>query len=156
MRRKCPVSLGMMAQVGVASSLLLSVLFVVVLFMSIFIQNISSLLVYNRQVLFNIQSSVEELSRQVSGGQGTRVPPFLANVPKIFRCLPFVPPQTKCHRRWGKQGGVSVRLKNYPTKVGTFLPMNPACGPRSPHSNFPDTARLVFAKVEWTYGIFLR
>lgn len=68
-----------MVPLCVASRLPLSALFV--LFLSLVTKNANSVLVYDRQALFNIRFATEKLVKYDLGGQKTSLPPFLSGIP---------------------------------------------------------------------------
>ncbi|CAM4550428.1 unnamed protein product [Leuciscus chuanchicus] len=90
-------------------------LFAAVLFLCFCCRDVTSLLVYDRQTLFDIRVSCEALglSRDRLGEQAGGLPPWLFNIPDYLRCVPCDFPRKKRHRRRGRRGGVLVRLRAY-------------------------------------------
>lgn len=66
---------------------LLSLLFAIALFICICCRDVSALLVYDRQTLYNIRTNNDTMSgRYVSGYHQTAgLPPFLADIPAFLR-----------------------------------------------------------------------
>ncbi len=81
-----------------------------VLFVSLAVQNVESLLVYDRQTLLNFRHSAKDLVKFDYAGQKT-LPPLLSGIPAYLCRLPVTHPRRKHHRRRGKRGGQLVRVK---------------------------------------------
>ncbi|RXN37132.1 RNA-directed DNA polymerase from mobile element jockey-like protein [Labeo rohita] len=74
--------------------------------------NISALLVYDRQALFNIRVSHEIFIKQNIRGDECKDPPFLSAIPDYLRCVaPVI--QRRRPRKRGKRSGVLVRVRAY-------------------------------------------
>ncbi|KAI2646105.1 RNA-directed DNA polymerase from mobile element jockey [Labeo rohita] len=107
-----------MAPVSMACRLspccLLSLLFAIALFICICCCDVSALLGYDHQTLYNIRASEDTLAgRYELGNQTTSLPPFLADIPAFLHRSPCIIPRKKRWRRRGKRGGVLVRFKAY-------------------------------------------
>ncbi|XP_059181166.1 serine/threonine-protein kinase Chk2-like [Centropristis striata] len=97
---------------------LLSILFAVTLLLCVFCQDVSTLIVYNRQALYNIKALSESLSLSRQGKHHS-LPPVFAEVPVHLLHFPCALPRKKRFRRRGKRGGVIVKFKAYlATSVG--------------------------------------
>ncbi len=94
---------------------LLSLLFAIALLICICCRDVSALLVYDCQTLYNVRASKDTLSgRYVLGNhQSTGLPPFMADIPAFLHQSPCIIPRKKCWRQRGKRGGVLVRFKAY-------------------------------------------
>ncbi|XP_049891926.1 uncharacterized protein LOC126384729 isoform X1 [Epinephelus moara] len=90
-------------------SALLGLVFAVVF--NIFCQDVSALLVYDRQALIDIKTSHEKLLMFDYGDRTSSPPPFLASIPAYLCRSPVL--WKRCSRRRGKRGGVLVRIKAY-------------------------------------------
>ncbi|XP_056586108.1 uncharacterized protein LOC130407337 isoform X1 [Triplophysa dalaica] len=105
---------------------LLNLLLAIALFICICCRDVSALLFYDRQTLYNIGDFNNTLSgRHVLEYQHTtNPPPFLADIPAFLHRLPCVIPRKKRWRRRGKRGGVLVRFKAYlvSSSVGVVCP----------------------------------
>lgn len=75
------------------------------LLISLFVNNVSPLLVYDHQTFLDICDSVIKPRIYDWSGQSEMLPPFLASVPHYLRCLPVPLPCKHCHRKWGKWSG---------------------------------------------------
>ncbi len=73
------------------------------------LQNVSSLLTYNRQTLLGIKCITEELLRDAKCGAQFASP--LANIPDYLRRLPGPLPERKRRKRQGRRGGFAVKFK---------------------------------------------
>lgn len=103
-----------MAPLCVAGRLLpVPVLFVFVLFVSLLVQDVTAILVYDRQMLINIKITVDILAGKERGGSCSYFHPDLSAVPLALYRLsaPCAFPLKKRRRRRGKRGGLSVKLK---------------------------------------------
>ncbi len=99
-----------MTPVCVACRLALQALCGFVLFVSLAVQNVESLLVYDRQTLLNFRHSAKDLVKFDYAGQKT-LPPLLSGIPAYLCRLHVIHPRRKRHRRQGKRGGRLVRVK---------------------------------------------
>lgn len=96
-------------------SRLLSLLFVIALFLCVCCWDVSALFAYDHQALLNIRVSDESLTllKHELGDQTASLPPLLADIPSYLRRSPCAPPRKKRQRRRGKRGGVLVKVKAY-------------------------------------------
>ncbi|TKS65252.1 RNA-directed DNA polymerase from mobile element jockey [Collichthys lucidus] len=99
-----------MAPVCVPGRLLLLQCLVFLVFSTLVITQIKSLLVYDRQFLLDIRHNVRTLDAFKHGEQKT-VPPLLAGIPTHLCRALALPPRRKRLRRRGKRGGRLVKLK---------------------------------------------
>ncbi|KAE8278126.1 hypothetical protein D5F01_LYC23799 [Larimichthys crocea] len=99
-----------MAPVCVPGRLLLLQYLVFLVFSTLVITQIKSLLVYDRQFLLDVRHNVRTLGAFEHGGQKT-VPPLLAGIPTHLCRALALPPRRKRLRRCGKRGGLLVKLK---------------------------------------------
>lgn len=87
--------------------------------LSHFAQNVSPLLVYDRQTLLNIRNYVVKPSICGFSGQSKMPLPFLSSVPsylwRVPCLLPAINHYRKRSRRRGRRGGRLVRLRAYLT-----------------------------------------
>lgn len=88
----------------VACRLSLRVLCVFVLFVSLFAQNVNSLIAYDRQTLLDLQLYAEDPTQR-----GT-LPPLLVRIPAHLCLAPALPLRRKRTHCWGKHSGRMVRL----------------------------------------------
>lgn len=102
-----------MVSVCVACHQLLPVLILLTLLISVFLNNVFTLLVYDFQSLLTIRATVDGQYHMAPGGEDYRVPPVVETVP-LFLCRypPSLPLRKKSYRRRGKRGGILVKLRN--------------------------------------------
>lgn len=115
---------GKKATVCMASHLQLTWLCVVILFLCLVIQNASTLLVYDRQTLFNIWNSVKELIKQDLTRPSSCLPLFFSTISVSLHWLSCIVPRKTCCPRCGKHGGISTRFR--------VIPGIPCCALYSP------------------------
>ncbi|KAF0046099.1 hypothetical protein F2P81_002628 [Scophthalmus maximus] len=87
--------------------------FVTALFLCIYL-DVSALLCYDRQALFNIRDRdlPEVRAARPEPGDWTKPPPpMLSGIPVYLRRMPAAPPRKKRSRRRGRRGGLLVKLK---------------------------------------------
>lgn len=99
-----------MAPMGVASRLSPATLLVFVLFLSLCIGEIRSLLVYDRQTLLDLQFSFKDIAALKHDEQKS-FPPFLSGIPAYLYRASAPPSQRKSYRHRGKRSGRLVKLK---------------------------------------------
>ncbi len=88
-------------------------LFVIVLFLSLIFQHVSTILVYDKPTLFDIQNAVEiSINKDLRESNGSFPPPF-STIPESLCQLPCAFPGRKRRRRHGKRGSVLIRWKSY-------------------------------------------
>uniref|UniRef100_A0A1A8AHR4 Endonuclease/exonuclease/phosphatase domain-containing protein n=1 Tax=Nothobranchius furzeri TaxID=105023 RepID=A0A1A8AHR4_NOTFU len=85
-------------------------LFLILLFLSVFIFDANSLLIYERQQLLDLKISAKTISGSYKDGQKV-LPPFLASVPPYLCRVPAPPPWRRRQRRRGKRGGKLAKMK---------------------------------------------
>ena len=101
----------------------LSSLPLAILFLFYVCQNVSALLVYDRQALLHLRPSLEFilLPKPTSGNHKSTLPPLLSDIPTYLRRVPCILPRRKRFRRRGKRGGALVHQKAYLTfSSGTY------------------------------------
>lgn len=88
-------------------------------------KTIHSLLVYDRQELLKIKSTVDFTANYSQGGSKTFPPPLLTDVPSHLICIEGPPPQRR--RRRGARSGWLVRIKAWLASPSELLPVTPEC-----------------------------
>ena len=100
-----------MAPVYVAARLPLSVLFVIVVALSVFTKNVNSLLAYDRQALLDIRSTCGNLT-DFPRHRASSLPPLLAGIPRHLYVGPVLPRRRRHRTRSrGRRSGQRVKLK---------------------------------------------
>lgn len=100
-----------MAPLCLAGRLPLLCVLLLLLILSHFAQNVSPLLVYDRQTLLNIRNSVVKPTICGSSGQSKTPPPFLSSVPSHLWRVSCPLPTINRYRRRSRRGSRLVRLR---------------------------------------------
>ncbi len=73
------------------------------LLITVFVKNVSPLLMYDRQTLLNIRDSLIKPTIYGYRGQSKTLPLFLASVPHYLQRLPVHLPRKRRHRKRGNE-----------------------------------------------------
>ncbi|GAA6086568.1 uncharacterized protein LOC116976515 [Tachysurus ichikawai] len=101
-----------MAPVCVARRLFLLTLCIFLLFVSFIVQNVNTLLVYDRQTLLDLRVRAKGFVKFDYGGHKT-LPPLLSGIPAYLCRVPASYSRGKRYRRRGKHSGRMVRVKAF-------------------------------------------